>query len=100
MYHFGDHALTCRCSGLWSRHNALGKCLGLMTKAAGLSFKPEVTVEGKQRPADILIYNWEDGRAITCDFTIVHAAPISNLHFEPVGIDIYGGCGIHMAKHS
>jgi hypothetical protein len=69
---FGDHLLTCRHSGLWKRHNLLRDALEYITTCSGMCCQTEARVEGKTRPADLLVYEWDSGRDMAVDLTIRH----------------------------
>ena len=118
---FGDHAVTCKQAELWRRHNFLRGTLERIAKAAGLGVRTEVSIQGKERPADLLLLNWEDGVDAACDITVVHSFTASasrpkmenavnsaedaktakyaeqctrtRVLFQPIGVDLFGACG-------
>jgi hypothetical protein len=118
---YGDHLVSCRHSGAWKRHNFLRTTLAAIATSAGLNVSTEVQVQGKERPADLLISNWESGRGVAVDLTVVHglnqsevwdlkspavekaeAAKVlkyqvlcetGNLDFVPLGLDTFGAIG-------
>jgi hypothetical protein len=120
---YGDHFVSCRHSGAWKRHNHLRTALASISSSAGLSVLTEVQVNGKQRPADLLITNWDSGRGAAVDLTVVHslnqsglwdlkypavekaeAAKVAkyqalceaaNLDFIPLGLETFGSIGTH-----
>ena len=69
---FGDHFLTCRHSGLWRRHNFPRDVLSDIATSAGLRCQTEACVQGKARPADVLVYEWDSGRDLAVDLTVRH----------------------------
>ena len=105
------------------RHNTLRSALDRIATATGLTTRSEVSLEGKERPADLLITAWAEGRDVAVDLTVVH--PLNASHswtsdvavvdaaeaakvakygavcekagvlFVPLGVDTFGACGAH-----
>jgi hypothetical protein len=118
---YGDHLVSCRLAGAWDRHNQVGSAISAIATAARLGVSAEVQINGKQRPADLLLSNFENARDAALDLTIVHALPPSapwdpnkpvveqaeaaklqkyqgccdevGVDFYPVGIDTFGAFG-------
>ena len=118
---FGDQLVACRESGAWERHNKLCSTLSAIATSAGLSVRTEVQIQGKRRPADLLIGHWANGRDAAVDPTIIHCLNPSHawdwrqpavyraesaihehsdavcaaagLSFLPVGADTFGAFG-------
>ena len=118
---YGDHAVACRDSGLWDRHNKFANALAAVSEAAGNRPIVEAQVAGRRRPADILIPYWRPGKDACVDFTGVHALNHSrhwalslpaveqaepdkvaesselcasaHMDFIPVGVDTFGAFG-------
>ena len=74
---FGDHLVCCKKNGPWQRHNALqGVWHGAFLRA-GIACRREVAVEGKERPADLLLPSFDPKGPLAIDFTIRHPLPPS-----------------------
>ena len=87
---FGDHLLTCRHFGLWKRHNFPRDVLSDITTSAGLRCRTETCVQGKVRPADVLLYmKWDSGRDLAVDLTVRHPLPASG-QWDPCKIQLEG----------
>ena len=69
---FGDHLLCCRKAGLIQRHNAVVKTVWHHCTAAGLHATPEVSIDGRTRPADLLLSHWKGGGPCALDIAVVH----------------------------
>ena len=69
---FGDLLLTCRYSGLWKCQNFPRDVNSDITTSAGLRYRTEACVQGKARPADVLLYEWDSGRDLAVDLTVRH----------------------------
>ena len=67
----GDHFLSCRYSGLWSRHNHLRDTLYDLLVERGISVQKEVAIGGLERPADLYLPTWPGGKPVCVDITIV-----------------------------
>ncbi|KAL5717786.1 hypothetical protein ACHQM5_010751 [Ranunculus cassubicifolius] len=74
---WGDHALMCASDyGIKHRHNHVRDTLYDLCFIAGISSKKEAGIGlvdgkgGELRPADVLLYNWEDGRSTCIDVTV------------------------------
>jgi hypothetical protein len=120
---FGDHAVSCRMAGAYSRHNQVASSLEAIAKAAGFVTHREVPVDGLERPADLEIVNWHEGKPAAVDPTVIHSLNVSQdwrsasalavveaaeeakvqhyeasceragMQFHPVGMDLFGGFG-------
>ncbi|XP_026397561.1 uncharacterized protein LOC113292985 isoform X1 [Papaver somniferum] len=73
---FGDHAVHCAGEvGQKFRHDLLKDVLADMCYKAGVVARKEVSLDlssnnaNSLRPADILVYNWEDGKDVCMDVT-------------------------------
>ncbi|XP_026458438.1 uncharacterized protein LOC113358943 [Papaver somniferum] len=73
---FGDHAIHCSSEvGLKFRHDLVKDVLADMCYKAGVAARKEVSLgflsntENELRPADIMVYNWEDGKDACMDVT-------------------------------
>ena len=86
---FGDHAVTCVKTGLWSRHNNVAETIALQASLGGLSVESEVAIKGKERPADLLIKPWKTMHPAAVDVTIVHPLTNSNCLLPPCGVDVF-----------
>ena len=69
---FGDHLLCCRKAGLIQRHNAVVQSLWHHCTAAGLHATPKVSIDGRTRPADLLLTHWKGGGPCALDIAVVH----------------------------
>ena len=52
---FGDHEVCCRKSDFWARHQTVADALARVCTSSGLHAEREVGVEGRERPADLLV---------------------------------------------
>ena len=52
---FGDHEVCCRKSDFWARHQTVADALARVCSSSGLRAEREVGVEGRERPADLLV---------------------------------------------
>ena len=68
---FGDHFTNCKNNGPTRRHNALRDAWSNLLSSSAISHRREAVSGNGQRPADILLLNWDKGRDIAVDFTIV-----------------------------
>ena len=81
----GHHALTCKCGGdAVLRHNALRDTLVHFLHRAHASVQVEVGAglfpdHSQSRPADILLQNWNLGRPVALDISVVSALNPSTL---------------------
>ena len=69
---FGDHSLCCRKGGLIQRHTAIASQLWRICTAAGIQARPEVSLEDRTRPADLLLSHWQGGGPCAVDVAVVH----------------------------
>ena len=74
MDRMGDHGLHCSRGGGWQgRHNGIRDAFAAMAAAASLG--PQVErggiVEGRFRPADVLLPSWPSGQTTCYDVTVV-----------------------------
>ena len=79
---FGDHFLCCDKYEFHSRHTAKVESLHFI-RAAGQQVANEVGVAGRERPADLFLERWYNGRAAAVDVTVAHrpfAGPICPGH--------------------
>ena len=76
---FGDHSVMCRRSGLWNRHLGVQSFICQMLSEARVPHEREVAITpgSQERPADILLKRWHNGRDLAVDLTIVHSMPAS-----------------------
>ena len=44
-----------------------------IAKASGFVTRREVPVGGKERPGDVEVVSWQDGRSALVDLTVVHS---------------------------
>ena len=73
---FGDHAVSCSgLMGIKHRHNAVRDTLLDVCYRSGITARKEVNVgltdgiDGALRPADVLLYSWDDGLDVCVDLT-------------------------------
>ena len=73
---YGDHAVSCAgIVGIKHRHNIVRDVLVDICSRSGISARKEVDIglygdrDRSLRPADILLYSWEDGRDVCVDLT-------------------------------
>jgi hypothetical protein len=70
---YGDHALSCTCCGLYSRHNKLRDVIVDEYMASGLSVRVEAKLPGcSSRPADVLVLDSSDPFSLAVDVSVVH----------------------------
>ena len=85
---FGDHLLCCKKGGLIQRHTTICKQLWHMSTAAGLHATCEVSLNGRTRPADILLSHWRGGGPCAIDVAVVHPlAPSIPCHAVKSGLE-------------
>ena len=82
---FGDHFTNCKLNGPTRRHNALRDAWSNLLSSAAISHRREAVSGNGQRPADILLLNWDKGRDIAVDFTI--SSPLT-LDALPLNIEV------------
>ena len=68
---FGDHFTNCKNNGISKRHNALRDAWSSLLSSSAIPHVREAVSGSGHRPADILLLNWDKGRDIAVDFTIV-----------------------------
>ena len=69
----GEHALTCLKSGFWRRHNVVRDLIFDELQAHGIRAAKEKVLFNNERPADLFIDPWVNGKAACVDVTITHA---------------------------
>ncbi|KAJ3287740.1 hypothetical protein HDU79_005480, partial [Rhizoclosmatium sp. JEL0117] len=75
---FGDHAFCCGGhSGSWSRHNFLRDTLAALVRQVGILCRENGEVRlpsssGDLWPADLLVYDFYDGKTVCVDISVVH----------------------------
>ena len=78
---FGDHLLCCKKGGLTQRHTAIVSHLWHMCTAAGFNVTCEVSLDGRTRPADLLLAHWTGRGPCAVDVSVVHPlAPSTPCH--------------------
>ena len=123
---YGDHLLSCRYGGAWKRHNFVAATLNAIAVSAGITTSREVQINGKERPADLLLSRWDGNRDAAVDLTIRHnllptaqwdlnqsavaqaeeakltkykdTCNAASVTFIPVGVDTFGATGPHAAS--
>ena len=74
----GDHALSCKSLGVYSRHNTVRNALASLCASSGLRVQLEVQAPTTQdRPADILVGGLEC-EPLALDIAVVHLLPPSS----------------------
>ena len=81
---FGDHFTNCKLNGITRRHNALRDAWSHLLSTSAISHIREAVSGSGHRPADILLLNWDKGRDIAVDFTVVSPLTIDAL---PLSVD-------------
>ena len=74
----GEHALTCRYSDFWDRHNLVRDLIFSELQASGIACAKEKGLNStRQRPADVYIHidQWVTNKPLCLDVTVVHAYP-------------------------
>ena len=56
---YGDHLVKCTKNGLYPRHNDVMALLKKLFDQAGYCTRTEVSLPSGQRPADLLVDDWE-----------------------------------------
>ena len=69
---FGDHFLCCQKGGLIQRHTAIASQFWRICTAAGIQARPEVALDNRTRPADLLLSHWQGGGPCAVDVAVVH----------------------------
>ena len=82
---FGDHFTNCKNNGPTRRHNALRDAWSNLLSTAAISLRREAVSGNGQRPADILLLNWDKGRDVAVDFTIVSPLTLDAL---PLSVEV------------
>jgi len=76
---FGDHAVSCKESGLGDRHLGRQTFFCQVLNQSRVPQYREVTVAGNgRRPADIFREAWDGRRDLSVDLTIVHPNPVTS----------------------
>ena len=68
----GAHFLLCKKAGNHLRHDNICESIAALAHAAGVRIKREKVIYGQNRPDDILLYGWREGKAAAMDITIVN----------------------------
>ena len=68
----GAHFLSCKKAGNHLRHDNICESIAALAHAAGVRIKREKVIYGQNRPDDILLYGWREGKAAAMDITIVN----------------------------
>jgi len=75
---FGDHAVSCKKSGLGDRHLGPQTFFCQVITQSRVPHDREVEIAGNgRRPADILWKAWDGRRDLAVDLTIVHPNPVA-----------------------
>ena len=82
---FGDHFTNCKNNGPTRRHNALRDAWSNLLSTSAISHRREAVSGNGQRPADILLLNWDKGRDVAVDFTIVSPLTLDAL---PLSVEV------------
>ena len=85
-----SHDLDCKKNGVIRRHDAIRDCLGSLCKAACIGVKIEqsgLSQKTRERPADIFIPNWKDGKDAWVDVAVINSSCASNLKYSSRTID-------------
>ena len=69
---YGDHSLCCPKGGLIQRHTAIASQLWRTCTATGIRVRPEVSLDNRTRPADLLLSHWQGGGPCAVDVAVVH----------------------------
>ena len=78
----GDHAVTCRHSKPWARHQQLAHALAQIAADAGITVQTEVALPNSVvRPADLLLSSGTSGHTAV-DVTVRHPITPSTAHSE------------------
>ncbi|ORY40817.1 hypothetical protein BCR33DRAFT_787453 [Rhizoclosmatium globosum] len=93
---FGDHAFCCGGhSGSWSRHNFLRDTLAALVRQVGILCRENGEVRlpsssGDLWPADLLVYDFYDGKTVCVDISVVHPLTSRGLVGFKVGNAVRG----------
>ncbi|ORY26748.1 hypothetical protein BCR33DRAFT_725977 [Rhizoclosmatium globosum] len=93
---FGDHAFCCGGhSGSWSRHNFLRDTLAALVRQVGILCRENGEVRlpsssGDLWPADLLVYDFYDGKTVCVDISVVHPLTSRGLMGFKVGNAVRG----------
>ena len=68
---YGDHLVKCMKNGLYRRHNDVVALLKKLFDQAGYRTRTEVSLPSGQRPADLLVEDWE-GQPLDIDVSFRH----------------------------
>ena len=75
---FGDHLTSCKKNNPVGRHNALRNALANILRSNGLSCQLEVAIGGKQRPADVALFNLDTRGPLAVDIVVHQPLSLSN----------------------
>ena len=76
---FGDNLLCCKKGGLTQRHTAIVSHLWHVCTAAGFNVTCEVSLDGRTRPADLLLAHWTGRGPCAVDVAVVHPLALNSL---------------------
>ena len=98
---FGDHLLCCKKGGLAQRHAAIVSNLWHACTSAGFSVTCEVSLDGRTRPADLLLAHWSGKGPCAVDVSVVHPlAPSVPAHTVKTGLEaVVAMEGVKHAKY-
>jgi hypothetical protein len=77
-----SHDLDCKSNGVVKRHNSVRDCLASLCVSAGFGIKVEksgLSMRTRERPADIFVTNWKDGKDLWIDVAVVNPLCPSNI---------------------
>ena len=77
---FGDHANGCKLNNFYMRHNMVADAVSRILAGVGIHTDREVTVAGKERPADLLAHGISSSAPVALDITVV----LTLSHFDTV----------------
>ena len=69
---FGDHAVCCRLKNFYMRQNMVADAVSRVLAGAGVHTDRDLTVAGKERPADLLAHGISSSAPVALDITVVH----------------------------
>ena len=85
-----SHDLDCKKNGVIRRHDAIRDCLGSICKAACIGVQTEqsgLSEKTRERPADIFIPNWKEGKDAWVDVAVINSSCASNVKYSARIID-------------
>ena len=87
----GDHAVSCRHSNPWARHQHLAHAVAAIASEVGIPVQTEVALPNSYaRPADLLLSTGASGHTAV-DITIRHALPPSTSHSVNAALNVPDG---------